>query len=241
MSTSRYFLGLDLGEKRDYTALAVLRQQGKPTGQTTIAPVGWDLSEGLIYDNVPVLEYRYDVIHLDRWRGRGYHEVVPIVSKVLLQLHQLDHQEQLERFGRSAYVPEHHLLVDNTGVGIAVVDSLRTAGLDCVAVTTHGGDTVSRREGEIRVPKRELVGALNVLLQTKRLGISGQLELADALTAELENFRAKVKLTTGHDTYGAGMDWRENNHDDLVLALAMAAWYGEDQASQPRGVALGLE
>jgi hypothetical protein len=27
-----------------------------------------------------------------------------------------------------------------------------------------------------------------------------------------------------HDSYGA---WREGAHDDLVLAVAVAAWYGE--------------
>jgi hypothetical protein len=32
---------------------------------------------------------------------------------------------------------------------------------------------------------------------------------------------------TGHDSYGAGEDSRENNHDDCVLAVAMACWYGE--------------
>jgi hypothetical protein len=36
----------------------------------------------------------------------------------------------------------------------------------------------------------------------------------------------KVEITkSGHDTYGN--DWRENEHDDLVLAVALAAWAGE--------------
>ena len=40
---------------------------------------------------------------------------------------------------------------------------------------------------------------------------------------ELQNF--KVKFTrAGNDTYEA---WRESDHDDLVLAAAMAAWFGE--------------
>ena len=41
-----------------------------------------------------------------------------------------------------------------------------------------------------------------------------------------QNFRATISLT-GRDSYGAGEDWREGRHDDLVLATAMAAWYGE--------------
>ncbi len=40
---------------------------------------------------------------------------------------------------------------------------------------------------------------------------------------ELQNF--KIKFTrAGNDTYEA---WRESDHDDLVLAAAMAAWFGE--------------
>ena len=46
----------------------------------------------------------------------------------------------------------------------------------------------------------------------------------DTLIQELSNF--KVKITTkGNDTYEA---WREGQHDDLVLSVALACWYGEN-------------
>ena len=36
----------------------------------------------------------------------------------------------------------------------------------------------------------------------------------------------KVTLSaSGHDSYAN--DWRENPHDDLVLAVALAVWLGE--------------
>lgn len=60
----------------------------------------------------------------------------------------------------------------------------------------------------------------------RRLKIAAGLELASVLTAELENFRSKTSLA-GHNSYGAGEDWREGHHDDLVLAVALACWYGE--------------
>jgi hypothetical protein len=41
------------------------------------------------------------------------------------------------------------------------------------------------------------------------------------LRAELLNFRVKINLASGHDSYEA---WREGDHDDLVLAAAMAVW-----------------
>jgi hypothetical protein len=34
----------------------------------------------------------------------------------------------------------------------------------------------------------------------------------------------KINIATGHDSYEA---WREGDHDDLVLAVALACWTGE--------------
>jgi hypothetical protein len=77
------------------------------------------------------------------------------------------------------------------------------------------------------VPKRDLVSVVQVLLQAERLKIASSLKEASTLTAELLAFKVSINLR-GHDSYGndAG-PWRENPHDDLVLAVALAAWYGE--------------
>jgi hypothetical protein len=116
------------------------------------------------------------------------------------------------------------LVVDATGVGTAVLDLLRQAKLSPIAITITGGDKVHRENrNQYSIPKRELVGCLQVLLQTRRLKIASALPEAELLVKELLSFQVKI---TGHahDTYGA---WREGAHDDLVLALALAAWYGE--------------
>ncbi len=68
---------------------------------------------------------------------------------------------------------------------------------------------------------------MQVLLQTERLKIASRLKEAQTLTAELLAFKVSISLK-GHDSYGNDQgSWRENPHDDLVLAVAMAAWYGE--------------
>ncbi len=221
-----YFLGLDLGKKRDWTALAVLKQHAVPAsriGRTR-------------YDDDLGTEYRYDLVHLDRWRGRRYLDAAPKVEQVIRQLEQVAHREHFEQTGDGTVAggdPDISLLVDQTGVGEAVIEMLRAAGLDCIGVTIHGGDAVGKGRNEYRVPKRELVGTLQVLFQNKRLMIAAGLSLAETLVEELDNFRATIKLTTGHDTYGAGDDWRDSAHDDLVLAVAMAAWYGERDVNAP--------
>jgi hypothetical protein len=71
------------------------------------------------------------------------------------------------------------------------------------------------------VPKRNLVSALQAALQTGALKIASSLELAEVLREELLNFRIKINIATGHDSYE---NWREGDHDDLVLAAAMAVW-----------------
>jgi hypothetical protein len=92
-------------------------------------------------------------------------------------------------------------------------------------VTITGGDTASTEDPwHLRVPKRDLVGTLVALLQTGRLRVAEGLELAPALVNELVNFKMKINLDTGHDSYEA---WRESVHDDLVLAVALACWCGE--------------
>jgi hypothetical protein len=49
------------------------------------------------------------------------------------------------------------------------------------------------------------------------------LALAPVLTEELSRFKMKFNAATAHDSYAA---WREGDHDDLVLATALAAWWG---------------
>ena len=48
--------------------------------------------------------------------------------------------------------------------------------------------------------------------------------LRPVLQREMLNFKCKIDPVTVHDSYSA---WREDEHDDLVLSAALAAWYGE--------------
>jgi hypothetical protein len=70
---------------------------------------------------------------------------------------------------------------------------------------------------------------LQVLLQTERLKVAGKLKLGPVLSQEMLNFRVKIDPMTAHDSYSA---WREEDHDDLVLSVALAAWWGENGAKE---------
>ena len=55
---------------------------------------------------------------------------------------------------------------------------------------------------------------------------------AATLVQELLNFRVTIDPRTAHDSYAA---WREGMHDDLVLAVAMACWWGERRSLKRAG------
>ena len=125
------------------------------------------------------------------------------------------------------------LVVDRTGVGRAVVDLLRAPALGCrvVPVTITSGENVTREPGGsgFRVPKRDLVSVLQVLLQNRRLKVAAGLPEAKKFQGELAAFKVQIS-DDGHDGYGAG---RASEHDDLVVAVALAAWFGQRHGPLP--------
>ncbi|MGH8542119.1 MAG: hypothetical protein ACREX3_00395 [Gammaproteobacteria bacterium] len=116
------------------------------------------------------------------------------------------------------------LVVDATGVGAAVVDLFEDAGLGVrlVPVTITAGAEAHEVDLGWRVPKRDLVGISQVLLQRRRLRIAKALPEAARLLEEMEQFRVEI-TERGRDTYAAAA----GAHDDLVLAVALACWFGE--------------
>jgi hypothetical protein len=50
---------------------------------------------------------------------------------------------------------------------------------------------------------------------------------------QMQSFTAKINPETAHESFLA---WREQDHDDLLLALAMACWWGSrlDNAGRVR-------
>lgn len=161
---------------------------------------------------------RHHIRHLQRWPLRtSYPTIVSDVAKMTR---------------RAPLEPTDVLVIDQTGVGRPVVDMFRQVelGVQMVAVTITGGNAITRDGDEYHVPKRDLVSAVAVLLQSGRLRIASALPAAATLTSELETFQMKITLAA-NDTYGA---WREGTNDDTVLATALAAWYGENEG--PVGV-----
>ncbi len=205
-----YIVGVDVGQRRDYTALALLERTMEQR----------DPLPGMVgHRLVPV----YTMAQLDRTRQESYEAVADSIA-------------QLMRLPELKGAP---LVVDETGVGAGVTDMLRARHLSPYCVTITGGEQVTRDDRRVRVPKKDLVLAVALLLEGRRLRIPPVLPDARTLIEELHNFKTTVRLT-GHESYGAGTEWREGAHDDMVLATALAAWHGENHR-QPRVTFFNLD
>jgi hypothetical protein len=120
------------------------------------------------------------------------------------------------------------LAIDQTGVGAPVADLFKSAGVSFAGVMITGGDSESSEGNVYKVPKMTLVSRLQALLHEGRLQIQKELPEATELVKELQDFRVRF-TESGHMTFGA----REGRHDDLVLALAMAAWRSTKHIIKP--------
>jgi hypothetical protein len=169
-----------------------------------------DYSALVIVEQLPSsdgISHSYAVRHLHRWPlGTSYPTIVEHLDKM---------------YSASAALVDTMLIIDATGVGRPVVDMVTAAKI--MAVMKPMSITAGMKPGAGTVPKKDLVGAVQTALQTRRLKIASGLPLADTLAKELEMFRVKVTADR-NETFAS---WRERDHDDLVLALALAVWYGE--------------
>jgi hypothetical protein len=188
-----YYAGLDLGRTWEHTALSVVERAEPAEGHGDMT------------------QMRYAVRHLERFRpGTPYPDVFARVGEVFAK----------PPLARTTIV------VDYTAVGRTVVEALRRTKVNATlrpATVTAGLTARPDDRGGWLVPRTELVGVMQVLLQSGRIKVADALPEADTLLRELETFKAEVPTKLDDDLAA----WRERAHDDLVLATALAAWEGD--------------
>jgi hypothetical protein len=194
-----FVIGLDLGQSADYTALSVVE-------------------DVLTFDAKGKKHRSLHLRHLERYELRTLY---PDIAEGVAALMRDPKLSPDELYGGRIRRRAPELVVDQTGVGPAVTDLLKKKGLKFKAVTITGGNETNYSSGSWHVPKRDLVGALEVPFHTGQLKVAESLKLWPVLREELLNFRRKINLKTAHDSYE---HWRETDHDDLVLATALACW-----------------
>jgi hypothetical protein len=235
-------LGLDLGQAQDYSAAAILERSywfHAHEAERLIsseAGAGWYRPSAL---RPAALEQAF-VLAVRRPEGRPNVAPLAVVhaQRWPLQTRYTRIVEDVARLVGTAPLRRDltALAVDATGVGRGVVDQFRLEGLGpsmvgqgIMAITITAGSAVTAEpwdgglDRSLRVPKADLVATLQVLFEQRRLKVAGRLPALPTLMAELEAFRRR-KTPVGNDQY---LSWREGEYDDLVLAVALAAWYDE--------------
>ena len=104
-------------------------------------------------------------------------------------------------------------------------------------ITITGGTSASRDGSKWSIPKRDLITAAQVALQTRQLKIASALPTAQLLADELGAYRVTVS-EDARDTYGNG---RDAPNDDLVLALSLATYVATRPRKRRRITHVGLE
>lgn len=175
--------------------------------------LGLDLGQAQDYSALVILESEDDhsraaVREIRRWSlGTSYPQIVADVAEL----------KKLPLLAEAA------LVVDATGVGRPIVELLSAAACYPTGIMITGGHHATRDPdtGYWHVPKKELVTVIQLGLQSGTLQIAHALPEAATLTNELLSFTVKI-TESANAQYG---EWRVGRHDDLVLALAIAAWY----------------
>lgn len=147
----------------------------------------------------PVFRHRHVLRHLERIRlGTAYPRVVARVGEII---------EQLALHGCVT------LAVDATGLGEPVVDSLKLAGLNAalMPIVLTGADHTTKPNSTWHVPKKDLLIGLQGMVARRDLELARDLECRDDLIEEMVNMGRSLKAPRGL-------------HDDLVIAVALAAW-----------------
>lgn len=166
-----YFVGLDLGQRQDYTAVSVVERiepqaQGNPHGP--LRGGAFDLVDDPTH-------WTLIVRHLERMDlGTPYTCVAERVCEIVMH---------------PSLAGNSRLVVDATGVGRPIVDLLRSAGFGAVtAVTITGGDSAHANARSGMSPG--LLAHLQVLMEQKRLTIARGTRETERLVRELESMTA---------------------------------------------------
>ncbi len=193
-----FYLGLDIGQAQDYTAITVV--ESLRLVSTVRDPLYLTFPES----------WQHRVRHMQRLPLQTpFHQVVDQVVELIGKLRGATRIRNIE------------LVVDATAVGSPIVEMLRNARPQCVItpITITGADHVSTYGDTQRVPKRDLMSRLHLMLEDDAIRIPHTLPALEDFREEFRAFRLRF-TSKGHDTYSA----EGQTHDDLLLSLALATW-----------------
>jgi hypothetical protein len=196
-----YCFSQDLGKLADYHAYVLTETRTKVRNRTEgVRPYENDSETDVIYPEILV-----------RWVERKqvpYDIVIDDAEERLSDLRLIDNSTHL---------------IDITGVGQAVWDMMLRRGLNPIGISITGGLQSYPAPYGYTVPKADLITTLQLALRQRCIKFAKGLDegIVEQIKHEFSTFKEKPKLNGG-TTFEA---WREKDHDDIILALAINVWW----------------
>jgi hypothetical protein len=159
---SRYWLGVDLAQAQDNTALVIVHDECLPMwvgGRQALAP------------------RQRTIVFADKFKGVSYPDVVSHVIRTMLK-------EPLR--GRA------RLVIDASGLGRVVSDLLFEQRVQHHAIQMTVGQNWVEKDRYVNVGKTLLLETLSLLFATGGLTFAHDLPLRDDILAELETFQLET-------------------------------------------------
>lgn len=200
-------IGIDIGQKRDPTAIAVVDVQERQRADTTFETV-------------------YVTRFLERLPlGTSYPRIAARLGSIVQNAEQAAWQEYFQKTGHSTtFGVDFTVFVDATGVGQPVVDILEESGVSVTPCYFTHGDRRSVENGRVSIGKAWMVSRLKALFQTQRILLPDGHPEAIPLRNELLDYEIRVD-DNANDRYGA---FKTGAHDDLVTAVGLATQAAAD-------------
>lgn len=190
---SHYWLGVDLAQAQDNTALVVIHDEQLPVWA---GPQRQALGERT-----------RTITYADKFKGVSYPDVVSHVIRVMTR-------EPLR--GRT------RLVVDGSGLGRVVSDLLHDAGVQHTAIQMTAGQNWKRSGRYTNVGKTLMLENLSVLFATHELQFAQDLALREDILAELETFQLET-TAAGNQVITQGKSGAHHGDLAIALAGAAFA------------------
>lgn len=182
----RYWVGADLGQANDYSAVCVIKDQALP------------VSDG---NGIVIGPRERTVVYADKFKGVSYVDVVDHLIKVR---------------NASPFGGKSELVIDGTSIGRVVSDMLWEQGVDHNAVQMTGGQEWRRSGRYVNASKTLMIENLAVLFAAGELNFAHDLTLRKEMEEDLASFSTQTtaagnqiitqsRNASGHGDLGIGL------------------------------------
>jgi len=215
--------GIDLGRKRDHSAIAVMEVRRNRAGHSFAAVRQWErLPIGMSWDKQWTRFARSLERVVEKVR-ENWQEAYTQASLNAMDARVIDPDEGPQIIPPPS--PRVRVRVDSTGVGDAIVEEIEKEihpnyadSIRVYPIYFNHGDRIKYEKGAYSLGKSYMVSMIQAHLAGKRIKVAPGILDAEAALQELEDYEVEITENM-NEKYGA---FKVGSHDDLVTALGLS-------------------